>query len=188
MSSSPPISSISSSFSISSQPCTCPKCSFQCLCPVCALRYPRLDLSAVSGASNRRGLAFVWRGERLPTSTVLTLTNPCCVPLQVRVKRSKNGARVSVRPNIVTIQPHAAEEVLFVQPGLSRENAASASFKIVAASQHLPAENTFSLKISAAVIDPPEESTTQPSDQSSRILQLDSEEEGDEETEEDQDE
>jgi len=136
--------------------------------------YPHLHVSGAS--SSPRRLLFVWRGERLPTSTAITLKNPCCVPLKVRVKRFKNGARVNVRPNVVTIQPHAAEEILFVQAGISRENAASASFKIVASSSHLPADNTFSLKTTASVIDPPENSTTLPSEQSSRILQLDSQE------------
>jgi len=123
-SSSPPIPS---SLSVSSQRCTC---------------YPHLH---VIGTSGPRRLVFVWRGERLPTSTVLTLKNPCCVPLNVRVRKFKNGARVGVRPNIFTIQPHSVEEVLFVQSGIS-------------------------FKTTATVIDPPENSTTLPSEQSSRIL------------------
>lgn len=97
---------------------------------------------------------FVWRGIGMPSSNVVTLKNSTCAYVWVNVLRANNGARVAVRPKSFVMRPRSAAEILFVQAGASRSNSAKSRFKVDVALMNGQILTTWSVKLSANLVEP----------------------------------
>lgn len=104
-------------------------------------------------------IRFIWYAEGLPSSCVVSVSNLTCRKLAVRVRRAANRAKVAARPSKMQVQPGQAAELLFVQGGLSRDNASTAAFRVEAAPMRIGAQ-VQAYRITTAVVDPPPETVS----------------------------